>query len=277
VAVRTSPVLSKRRLGRRIKKLRLSARMSLDEAAEKLDKTRSSLSRIENGVTRADVHLVRSMMDVYDCRDDWLIELARRAARRGWWLDFGITDRGYIGMETEASESLTWEVAYVPGLLQIEPYMRALFLAGPPRTEERFQNDVRARLFRQERLSEEEEPLRFAAIIDESVLTRPIGGTEVMRAQLAHLVETASLPAVTLQVMPFGPVPHPGMFGSFTILRFEDAEDPDLLYVEHVAGSHQGEDPEEVRTARLAFDRLRSAALSPSDSVALIERVAGGL
>jgi transcriptional regulator with XRE-family HTH domain len=270
-------VLSKRRLGRRIKKLRISARMSLDEAAEKLDKTRSSLSRIENGLTRADVHLVRSMMDVYDCRDDWLIELARRASRKGWWLDFGITEAGYIGMETEASEVLTWELAYVPGLLQVEPYMRALFQAGRPRTEEKFQNDVRARLFRQERLSEADLPLELAAIVDEAVLTRPIGGPEVMRAQLGHLLEAASLPTVTLQVMPHGPEPHHGMRGAFTILRFEEEEDPDLLFLEHVSGSRQGEDPEEVRDARLAFDRLRSAALSPSESAVLIERVAGGL
>ncbi|WP_297546359.1 helix-turn-helix transcriptional regulator [Amycolatopsis sp.] len=270
-------MLSKRRLGRRIKKLRISARMSLDEAAEKLDKTRSSLSRIENGLTRADVHLVRSMMDVYDCRDDWLIELARRASRKGWWLTFGITDKGYIGMETEAADALTWQLAYIPGLLQTEAYMRELFSTGPRWSKEQFENHVKARMFRQERLVDPDQPLRLTAIVDESVLTRPIGGAEVMRAQLNRLVEFGGLATVSLQVLPHGPKPHSGMDGAFTILRFEEAEDPDLLYLEPVTGSIHSEEPEEVRAARLVFDRLRSEALSPDESVAFIGRMAAQL
>jgi transcriptional regulator with XRE-family HTH domain len=155
--------------------------MSLDEAAERLDKTRSSLSRIEKGETRADVHFVRSAMDVYDHRDDWMVELARRANQKGWWLAFGIKDLGYIGMETEACEALNWELAYIPGLLQTENYIRALFQAAPWGAE-RFENDVNARLFRQERLTHSEAPLRLAAIVDEAVLTRPIGGVKVLKA-----------------------------------------------------------------------------------------------
>jgi transcriptional regulator with XRE-family HTH domain len=251
--------------------------MSLDEAAEQLDKTRSSLSRIEKGETRADVHFVRSAMDVYDHRDDWMVELARRANQKGWWLAFAIKDLGYLGMETEACEALNWELAYIPGLLQIENYIRALFRAGPGRGAEQFENDVKARLFRQERLGHSEAPLRLAAIVDEAVLTRPIGGVEVMKAQLNHLVDAAHLPTVCLQVLPHTSRAHPGMRGGFTLLRFAEEEDPDLLYVDQVAGSVQAEEVEQVREAKLVFDRLRSEALSPSESAAFIERIAGQL
>jgi transcriptional regulator with XRE-family HTH domain len=251
--------------------------MSLDEAAERLDKTRSSLSRIEKGETRADVHFVRSAMDVYDHRDDWMVELARRANQKGWWLAFDIKDKGYIGMETEADAGLTWQLAYVPGLLQTEDYMRILFRTGPYWTEEQFENHVKARLFRQNRLFDLETPLHLSVIVDQSVLTRPVGGAEVMRAQLTRMLELAELPTVSLQVFPHSPKPHPGMDGAFTVLRFQEEEDPDLLYVEHVAGSLQAEDPEDVGRATLVFDRLRSEALSPSESVVLIERIAGRL
>jgi hypothetical protein len=216
-------------------------------------------------------------MDVYDHRDDWMVELARRANQKGWWLAFDIKDLGYLGMETESCEALNWELAYIPGLLQIEDYIRALFQAVPGRGAEQFENDVKARLFRQERLAHSEAPLRLAAIVDEAVLTRPIGGVEVLKAQLKHLVDAADLPTVCLQVLPHSPRAHPGMRGGFTILRFTEEEDPDLLYVDQVAGSVQAEEPEQVREAKLVFDRLRSEALSPSESAAFIERIAGQL
>ena len=97
-----------------------------------------------------------------------------------------------------------------------------------------------------------------------------------MRAQLNQMIELAELPTVSLQVFPHSQKPHSGMDGAFTVLGFEEEEDPDLLYVDHVTGSLQAEDPAHVRHAALVFDRLRTDALSPSDSVALMERVGGG-
>ncbi|SFB48783.1 Helix-turn-helix domain-containing protein [Amycolatopsis marina] len=275
MSTRTSPVLRKRRLGRRLRQMRERARMSLEEASARLDTTRSSLSRIEKGESRADVHLVRSMMDLYDHYDADLLDLARAAKRKGWWHAYGIKDRGYIGMETEAVEVLTSQLVYVPGLLQTEDYMRAVFASGSVRrTPDELENQVHARLYRQERLRDEESPLGLTAIVDESALRRPLGGPTAMRAQLRHLVEAAQLPSVTLQVLPYTPKAHSGLEGAFTILRFADLEDPDLLYAEYPTGAIHVEKPDELRAVMLVLNQLRSEALTPEDSVAFIETVA---
>lgn len=272
---RTSPSFRRRRLGRRLKQLREQTRMTLDEAASKLDKTRSSLARVEKGETKADVHLVRSMMDVYDHRDDNLIELARDAAKKAWWRQYSPTGMGYVDVETEASRVLEFSVLNVPGLLQTEAYYRAgLAAASLPRTPDVVDSQVKIRQIRQQRLTEDEHPLDLAAIVDEAALYRVVGGAEVMREQLARLIEVSALTRVTLQVLPYECGHHPGMNGAFTVLEFPEPDEPDLLYLAHVWGATHVENADGVRTARLVHERLRSQALPPEESVALIERLA---
>jgi transcriptional regulator with XRE-family HTH domain len=274
----TSPTFRRRRLARRLRQMRENAGLTLEDAARRLDKTRSALGRIEAGLTKADVHLIRSMMDFYDQYDPDLIDLVREANRPGWWTKYNINDRGYISTETEASAVLEFSLVNIPGLLQTEGYMRALFATREARrSRERTANDVAARLHRQRRLTDDEFPLTLVAIIDEAALRRNVGGAEVMREQLRHLVGASELSTVSLQVLPSGAGAHLGMDGAFIILTFPDGEDPPVLYVEYILGSLQIEGPEEVAEARLVFDNLRSAALSPSDSVAFIERVADEL
>lgn len=253
--------------------------MTMDEAAPKLYKTRSSLCRIETGETMADVHLVKSMMDLYDQYDPTLVDLAVDAKGRGWWRAYGVQDRGYVDLETEASQVLNQQLLFIPGMLQTEEYMRAVFVNDTLlRTRTEFENQVKVRRYRQRRLTDEEYPLELRAIIDESALRRPVGGAEVMREQLDHLVMLAELDTVTLQVFPWGPKPHAGMAGAFTILRYPEDDDPDLLYLEHPAGSMKYEDQpgvEEVRKARLVFEQLSAEALTPADSVVFIEGILG--
>lgn len=271
-----SPTFRRRRLGRRLKQLRDQAGMTLDEVAVRLDRTRSAINRMETGKARIDVNVVRTMMDIYDVRDDSLIDLAREALRRGWWSMYGIRDLGYIGMETEASTVLELALLTIPGLLQTEDYMRALFAMGH-RNVDRLEKHVASRSHRQLRLSDGETPLELIAIIDEAALHKKIGGVEVMQAQLRHLLGRAEQSNVTIQILPNATGAHPGLNGAFIVLRFPEEEDPDLLYVEYPTGSIHVEKAEEVAAARMVFDRLRSEALAPRDSAALIERVARDL
>jgi hypothetical protein len=258
--------------------MREQAGMTLEEAAPRLDKTRSSLGRIETGTTRADVHLIRSMMDIYDHYAPDLVDLAREANRPGWWQKYNVDDRGLISMETEAAAELEFSLVCIPGLLQTEGYMRALFATrNARRSRERLKNDVAVRHHRQQRLTAEEFPLGLVAIIDEAALRKKIGGTGVMRDQLGHLVMASELSTVSVQVLPNDSGAHLGLDGAFMILTFPEDEDPAVLYVEYPTGSLHVEKPEEVVGARLVFDRLRSEALSPSDSVSFIERVADEL
>lgn len=262
----------RRRLGRRLRELREAANLTIAEAAKRLDKTPSALQRIETGATVADVHFCRSAMDIYDEYDESLVEQAREAAKPPWFRSYGIQDLGYVDVETYAQSVWEFSGLKLPGLLHTESYIRAFFAhSRRRRTREQMNNDVEVCLIRQERLTNESDPLELTAIIDESALRRDIGGPDVMQEQLRHLVEMAELPRITIQVLPLKA--HSALDGGFILLSFQDRDEPDLLYVEYITGALHIEDDQEVRTSRLNFDRLGVEALSPDDSIALIKRI----
>jgi hypothetical protein len=218
------------------------------------------------------------MMDIFGVGgEQWgeLLDLTREANVKGWWRAFGLDDKGYLPLESEASAVRDYTVTYVPGLLQTAEYARAMFEASlQRRSAEILERDVRVRMIRQDRLTSASDPIKLAAVIDEPVLHRPVGGLSVMHAQLRHLVAAAALDSVELQVLPSGIGAHPAMGGAFTVLSFDGLGEPDVGYVEHPMGSVHIEKEEDVARARLVFEHLCSVALSPAESVALIERVA---
>ena len=272
------PTLRRRQLGRELRELREAAGISLDEAAPQLDISTSSLSRIEKGQQAVTVHVVRSMLDLYDVggpRWAQLIELTRQARKPGWWRAYGIDDFGYIPLEAEATLVRTYVLGLVPGLLQTEDYARALFEAAVlPLTPEELDAQVLVRMIRQRRLVDDDYPLELITVVDESALRRPIGGRNVMRAQLNRLVEAAELDRVTLQVLPAHVGARPALSGDFIVLSFDLLGLPDMAYAENALGSAQIEEEALVTRASMVFDRLRSLALSPTDSVALIRKLA---
>ncbi|HUQ54397.1 helix-turn-helix transcriptional regulator [Lentzea sp.] len=264
------PPFRRRKLAKKLRKLRLRARMSIQEAAKALDKDVQALYRIEAGETRVDVHFGRSVMDVYDAYDPDLLDEIREAAKRGWWTTYGIKDQGYLDVETEAATVREFALALIPGLLQTKDYMRAVFASHG--LVDNIENQIEVRRIRQQRLTSDDDPLFLHVIIDEYALRRLVGSPEIMRGQLRHLVDLAALPTVTLQVITSAL--HVGMMGTFIVLGFPDPDDPEVFYLEHVTGgSIHIEDPEQVRAANLAFGRLAAEALSPDESVALIERI----
>jgi transcriptional regulator with XRE-family HTH domain len=269
-------VLRRRRLAKKLRRMREEAGLTLTEAAPQMDRTKSALSRVENGETAADPNLVRTMMDVYNHYDPDLLGLAREALKPGWWHQYGIRDRGYIGFETDASAVYELSLMNIPGLLQTQDYARAVFHASRVKwTRQERENQVKARMIRQRRLVDPDTPLALHALIDEAALRKPIGGPDVRQAQLRHLIEQAELDTVTIQVLPDDLGWYQGMDGAFIVLEFPEDEDPDLLYIAHVTGALHVEKPQEVTEARLKFADLRSLALSPKDSVAFIERMVG--
>lgn len=278
MGVGNGSVVLRRILGRRLRRMREEAGLTLDSAAPQLDWSPSKLSRIENGQQAVDVHGVRSMLDLFDVGGErWteLVTLTREARQRGWWQAYGIGDDSYIGFETEATEVQDFTLDAVPGLLQTADYSRALFASSlARRTEDELANAVAVRMIRQERLTSVEDPLKLEAVIDESVLYRAIGGPAVLAGQLTHLVEAAQLGSVALQVLPVSVTRRSAMSSGLTVLSFGDLDEPDMAYIEHALGALQVEKEADVTRARLILDRLRSDALSPADSLALIRQVA---
>ncbi len=274
MATHISPVVLRQEVGRRIRLARRHAGLTVIEAAARLEITRSSLSRFENGVSGVNVHLLRSMMDVYDERLDDVLELVRQARAPGWWRRYGISNKDFVALETAASRIVNYEVALVPGLLQTEEYARALFTSGSrTRSEEWIANQLAVRLNRQERLTDEEHPLELEAVVHEFALRNPVGPPPIMRAQLGHLALINELPTVTLRVLPALAFTSEATYGGFSILDFPAVGHPSMCYALHALGDERQDKSEYVEPARLRFARLRSMALDPDESIALIERV----
>lgn len=275
VRTRNGSVVRRLQLGRALRELRETAGLNLEVAAPSLDWSSSKLSRIENGQQAVDVHGVRSMLDLYGVGGErWteLVELTRQSRQKGWWRAYGVDDKGYVPLETEASLIRDFTLTYVPGLLQTADYTRAVLRALPEKED--VEAGVAVRAIRQQRLTSTEDRLELVAIVEEGVLHRPVGGPEVMRAQLAHLVEAAQWESVTFQVLPTSVGAHCAMSAVFIVLSFSDLHMGDMAYVEHPVGSVHIEKAADVARATLRFARLRSEALSPADSVALVRRVA---
>ncbi|WP_460333850.1 helix-turn-helix domain-containing protein [Actinoallomurus acanthiterrae] len=277
---RRSPTLRRRRLSAELRQLRGRARMTLEQVAERLEFSTAKLRFIESAQwVRPNIGDVRNLLDVYGVTDERqreeLLQLAREGRQKGWWQPYSKmlseTYTTYIGLEAEAIKLLTYQPLIVPGLFQIESYARALVQVTPDEVSEKVIDDrVAVRMERQQVLADPD-PLSVWAVIDEAVLRRPIGGPEVMRAQIERLVEVARLPSVTLQLIPFGIGAHPGAGrGPFTILQFPEEADRDAVYVDNFAGELYVEEGAEVDAFHEGFRHLVGAALSPADTMALI-------
>ncbi|WP_129307226.1 helix-turn-helix transcriptional regulator [Streptomyces sp. L2] len=173
----------------------------------------------------------------------------------------------YAEMEAKATYISTYQAQLVYGLLQTEEYARAVLATGIP---DDLDSLVAARMERQRILEREQPPLAWA-VLDEAVLLRPIGGREVMRRQLARLLEFTGHRWMNIQVLPNAAGEHTSLDGSFNALRFDD--DPDIIYTEDLISGHMTANPETVRDAALRYARLQAAALSVEESAALIARV----
>lgn len=277
-----SPTARARRLRHELRRLREEAGLTYSEVAHRLEWSPSKLSRIENGQSRVNAGDVIDLVGVYGITDETtreaLIQLAREARRRGWWTRYtDVLGSGtYIGLEAEASAIRTYESQFVPGLLQTEDYARAVISGGQVRPDpEAVERRVAARMARQE-LFTRPEPPEIWAVLDESVIMRPVGGPAVMRAQLRHLIEVTTRPntIVTLQVLPLSVGAHPGMSGPFVILGFQNPKDPPMIHLETATDGLYLEEPPDIERYTLRFNHLVARALGPSESRAMITGLA---
>ena len=281
----TGPTVRRRRLGTELRKLRESNGYKLEEVAAQLGVAPSTLSRIETGKAPTKSAYLNQMLEMYGVVEPGqrqvLVDMAREGHRKGWWAAYDdVLPSGFdifVGLEAETAAVRGYEISVVHGLLQTPDYARAVLGEMFPRhATDQIDRLVDLRIERQRRL-DDDPPLDLWAILDEAVIRRPVGGNQVMRHQLEHLVNMAAKPGVTMQVLPFASGAHAGHGGPFSILEFPNRTDSEVAYVESVAGYLYLEKDREVRTRVEAFDRLRAAALSPSASADLIAEVANEL
>ncbi|GAB2571669.1 helix-turn-helix transcriptional regulator [Streptomyces capparidis] len=265
-------------LGSQLRRLRESKGISREEAGYHIRASESKISRMELGRVSFKDRDVADLLSLYGVTDDTeraaLLGLARQASSGGWWHSYGDVlpawFQTYVGLEEAAAEIHTYEVQYVPGLLQTEEYARAVISVGRPSdSPEEVERRVALRMERQKVLVSERAP-SIVAVLDESALRRPLGGSEVMRGQLRWIAEAAERPNVTVQIMPFRFGGHAAECGAFSILYFPEGDLPDVVYLEQLTGAMYLDKKEEVGLYARAMERLMADSEPPERTPELL-------
>lgn len=275
------PTVRRMLLGAQLRRLREAKRVSREEAGWEIRASESKISRIELGRVGFKERDVADLLTLYGVVDEEqraaLLTLAREANTPGWWHTYGDLlpswFQPYLGLEGAAALIRTYEVQFVPGLLQTHDYARAVVLLGHAgECTGEVERRVALRMARQELLTQLTPP-RLWAVVDEAALRRPIGGPQVMRSQLEYLTEVTKLPHVRIQVVPFDAGGHAGVGGAFTMLRFGDPELPDVVYVEQLTSALYLDKRDDVDQYVAAMERLSVQANPPDDTPEILDRI----
>jgi transcriptional regulator with XRE-family HTH domain len=258
-------------LGAQLRRLREKANISREDAGYHIRASGSKISRMELGRVSFKERDVVDLLEYYGVTDlqerNSLIQLTSEANATPWWQKyqdavpdwFGV----YVGLEEAAQLIRMYEVQFVPGLLQTEEYARAVVMQGAPGLESsEIERRVAVRMGRQ-KLLDRSSPPRLWVIVDEAALRRPMGGRDVLAAQIERLMDLINEPNITLQVMPFRYGGHAAEGGAFTIMRFPEADLPDMVYMEYLTGALYLDKPDEVERYAAVMERLSVAGTSP--------------
>ena len=272
---RNSSVSQRKQLGAALRSFRREAGIDREEAAELIEVSLATMTRIERGETRLKRQDVLALAEGYGIpaeEREALLEMLRQTRmRRGQYPAFAtVKTRAALDMESDATEILYSLTDLVPAHFQTEEYMRALWLNnGESLSSELVDQLAAARLARQSILTQQNPP-QIRAIIHENALRLPVGGPAVMHKQLLRLAELADLPNVEIQVQPIDAGAYPGIGTSFMLMRFDHDTAADLVQVEAHGDSFYRDRPNATEPYRLAWDRQRVSALSLPASKALI-------
>jgi Domain of unknown function (DUF5753)/Helix-turn-helix domain len=274
----SGPTVLRMVVGAQLRRLREAAEISTEAAGYEIRGSHSKISRMELGRVGFKERDVADLLTLYGVDDpvrrEALLELAEQANRPGWWQRYADVVPGwfepYLGLEQGAVLVRVFEVQNVPDLLQTPGYARALIAARyPDATREEIDRRVELRM-RRRLVLDRPEPVKLWAVLDEAALRRVVGGPEVMREQLRHLIEVSRRPNVTVQVLPFAAGGHAAESGPVTLLRFAERELPDVVYLEQLTGALYPDRPSDVIRYRDALNRLGVQAEPPARTAGFI-------
>jgi transcriptional regulator with XRE-family HTH domain len=283
-SARSGPTALRIMVGAQLRRLREAKGITGEQAADVIRASHSKISRMELGRSPFKQRDVADLLTLYGITDgaerEKVLELARQASTPGWWHQYSDVLPGwfepYLGLEQAARTIRSYEVQFVHGLLQCEPYARAVIgIRHGQDAPEELDRRVAMRMQRQQLLTGADAPTLWA-IVDEAVLTRPIGGRDVHRAQLEHLIRACELPNVTLQIVPFHIGGHAATGGPFTILRFDAPDLPDVVYLEQLTSAVYLDKPTDLDNYHKVMNTLTIQAepkeATPALLTALLER-----
>ncbi|WP_396888575.1 helix-turn-helix domain-containing protein [Micromonospora craniellae] len=279
------PTVLRMLLGAQLRRLRESRGVTRENAGWEIRSSESKISRMELGRVGFKERDVADLLTLYGVTAEQergaLLKLARDANNPGWWHRYGDVlpswFQSYLGLEAAAALIRSYEVQFVPGLLQTREYARAVVLLGhgqaaPAEIDRR----VDLRMRRQEVLQRVKPP-RLWAVVDEAALRRPIGGPQVMRGQLESLLKATQTPNVRVQVIPFAAGGHAAAGGAFTILRFGDQDLPDIVYIEQLTSAIYLDKRDDLDFYAVAMERLCVEAEPPERTAEILERMIADL
>ncbi|MFJ5773581.1 helix-turn-helix domain-containing protein [Streptomyces sp. NPDC093094] len=273
------PTTRRRQLGADLRRLREAKGLTLEEAGGRVGISKATLSRYETKEGTVKWPAVDALCREYGASDEErlaLVELAKGAKIQGWWRSLAdpIPDSMnlMLTLEDEVVREDHYACMYIPGLLQTRAYAEAVHRASEAQCPEReVQHMVDIRMKRQE-LLERADPPHLWCVIDEAALRRRVGGRQVMRDQLSHLLTMARRPHITVQVLPFSTGAHAAAVGSFAMLR-GPARELDVVYVDLLGGGLFMEKTQELERYRLAFEYLSAQALDLETSAETVDRI----
>ncbi|MFI1730237.1 helix-turn-helix domain-containing protein [Streptomyces acidicola] len=273
------PTTRRRQLGADLRRLRELNGLTLEEAGTRVGISKATLSRYETKEGAVKWPAVDALCREYGASDEErlaLVELAKGAKIQGWWRSLADpipeSMNLMLTLEDEVIREDHYACMYIPGLLQTRDYAEAVHRASEMQCPEReVQHMVDIRMKRQE-LLQRQNPPHIWCVIDEAAVRRLVGGHEVMRAQLQHVLSMSELPHVTVQVLPFSTGAHAAAVGSFVVLCGPNP-DLDVVYVDILGGGLFMEKPQELERYRLAFQYLKAQALDLKSSAQLIHRI----
>jgi transcriptional regulator with XRE-family HTH domain len=275
------PTVRRQELGAELRVLRKKAHFTLEQACEIINVSPSKLSRIETGHRRASPEEVSALLAVYGAdhkKRDRLLALTRECDEVGWWqrnlTDYAERKHTLITLESKAESIVSFELGLVPSLLQTGEYTRAVMLEMGVIPEEDIEERMVTRLRRHSVLLRREPP-ELLAIIDELALRRIVGGRDVLRCQLEHLIQEADRPNITIRVVPNDGQVHSAVDGSFIVVR-RSGFSP-VVFIETLTSGLFVEERAEVDMYELVLRNLLNRALSQEESIALIARLASRL
>ncbi len=247
-SVGVGPTVARERVRLRLRELREASELSTATVAAHTGWSISKLTRIEKGEVTVQPLEVRALLTYYGVEDEdevaALARLSQASRARQWYSKHRLAGdfQRFVAYESEAATIKTWQLLFIPGLLQTEEYARAITALSMRRSpdDKEVLARVRLRMDRQhafrERLSKADPPT-IIAVVDESTLRRPVGGRDVLGRQLDHLLDLATNTATyTIGVTPLDLVHHSGLGGTFELLQFGASGHPDVLFVEAAAG-----------------------------------------
>jgi len=266
------PLVQRLVLGAELRELREAAGVSPEEAARHLTWYDTKISKIENGDGKLTHAQVAKLLELYRATESTAERvrlLAKEAGRKVPAVRVTDWAKKYVALERSATEIKVWFNDSIPGLLQIKDYARAVLSASVVVPSAEVEEMAASRERRSERLTATNSPLVWI-VLGEAAIRSPMGGTAVLRAQLIRLREFATLDNVTIQIVPQSIGAHSGLGLCFTLLHLASARA--FAYVESLNSADYLPRPKHTQAYSLVFDRLRVAALSDTDSLAMIDR-----